>query len=109
MIATALQPDLFEPYDPIEGTDTTTAVLYRCRPCERNTKRTHVWRRSFSGITTQPPADRCITCKQLTAGTAIRGRYSAVHACDARCIYAKGPNCECSCGGANHGVGHTRL
>lgn len=23
--------------------------------------------------------------------------------CDARCQSAKGPNCECSCGGENHG------
>lgn len=26
-------------------------------------------------------------------------------ACDARCTHAKGPNCECSCGGENHGTG----
>jgi hypothetical protein len=25
--------------------------------------------------------------------------------CDARCTNAKGPNCDCSCGGANHGKG----
>ena len=91
MIATALQPDLFEPYEPVEATNTTTAVLYRCRPCERTTKRAHVWRRTFSGIVTHPPADPCMTCKRPTAGTTIRGQYSAVHTCDARCIYAKGP------------------
>ena len=30
------------------------------------------------------------------------------HACDARCIHAKGRvmNCECSCGGKNHGRGY---
>lgn len=26
------------------------------------------------------------------------------HACDARCQSAKGHQCECSCGGANHGI-----
>jgi hypothetical protein len=26
--------------------------------------------------------------------------------CDARCTNAKGPSCNCSCGGANHGAGH---
>lgn len=26
-------------------------------------------------------------------------------ACDARCTCASGPNCDCSCGGANHGSG----
>ena len=25
--------------------------------------------------------------------------------CDARCTFATGPNCECSCGGVNHGKG----
>lgn len=25
--------------------------------------------------------------------------------CDARCTHAKGFNCECSCGGENHGKG----
>lgn len=27
------------------------------------------------------------------------------HKCDARCLHAKGGNCECSCGGKNHGAG----
>ena len=26
------------------------------------------------------------------------------HKCDARCMNARGHNCECSCGGANHGI-----
>lgn len=25
--------------------------------------------------------------------------------CDERCTGARGPNCDCSCGGANHGTG----
>lgn len=33
----------------------------------------------------------------------IEGTFSDVHTCDARCMSAKGPNCDCSCGGANHG------
>jgi hypothetical protein len=129
-VIAALQPDLFEPDELPQDSDDTThtaAVLYRCRPCERLTRRPHVWRRTLTrstsgqlaGITwalpdgrthrgEQPPADACGSCKRQTAGTAIRGTYSSVHACDARCIYAKGPDCECSCGGANHGVGHAR-
>lgn len=27
--------------------------------------------------------------------------------CDARCYDAKGPDCDCVCGGANHGKGLT--
>lgn len=26
------------------------------------------------------------------------------HKCDARCVHAKGRNCECACGGKNHGA-----
>ena len=26
------------------------------------------------------------------------------HKCDARCLNAKGGNCDCSCGGKNHGL-----
>ena len=28
----------------------------------------------------------------------------SMHKCDARCQNAKGHNCECSCGGENHGI-----
>lgn len=34
----------------------------------------------------------------------IRGKVSA-HKCAAKCTHAKGGDCECSCGGANHGKG----
>lgn len=33
----------------------------------------------------------------------IKGVVNPEHHCDARCENAHGPNCECSCGGANHG------
>jgi hypothetical protein len=33
-------------------------------------------------------------------------RRAARH-CDGRCIYAKGPDCECHCNGKNHGKGFT--
>lgn len=36
----------------------------------------------------------------------IKGTYSADHKCDARCMNAKGHECTCSCGGANHGRGY---
>jgi hypothetical protein len=33
--------------------------------------------------------------------------HPSKHECDARCMHAKGRtmNCECRCGGANHGIG----
>jgi hypothetical protein len=36
----------------------------------------------------------------------IKGTYSKDHKCDSRCLNAKGHDCTCSCGGANHGRGH---
>ena len=32
-------------------------------------------------------------------------RNPSLHKCDARCMNARGHDCECSCGGANHGIG----
>lgn len=142
MIAT-LQPDLFDPTtaaEPETSTETgSTAVLYRCHPCERRTKQPHVWRETFSRTAThrrwfsstvrrhmhvatvawtdatgrrtqgeQPPVSPCPGCRRETSGQRVIGRYNANRPCDARCIYAKGPNCECSCKGANHGAGHSR-
>lgn len=41
-------------------------------------------------------------CGRMPAGTEVRGRVTA-HKCDARCLASKGPQCECACGGRNHG------
>ena len=37
--------------------------------------------------------------------TIFYSQKPSLHKCDGRCIHAKGHNCECSCGGANHGIG----
>jgi hypothetical protein len=39
--------------------------------------------------------------RQVTFRTVV-GKLG-IHKCDARCETSKGHNCECSCGGANHG------
>lgn len=39
-----------------------------------------------------------------------RGMVTAAYdapACDARCTHARGPSCDCPCGGKNHGTGVT--
>lgn len=36
---------------------------------------------------------------------AVRGIVTD-HECDPRCEGATGPNCECACGGMNHGAAH---
>lgn len=35
---------------------------------------------------------------------AYKAKDPSLHKCDARCRNAKGPNCECSCRGKNHGL-----
>lgn len=37
----------------------------------------------------------------------VVGTYSSHHACNAACMFARGPCCECSCAGANHGGGYS--
>ncbi len=33
----------------------------------------------------------------------VKGTVNPDHKCDSRCTNAKGHNCDCSCGGENHG------
>lgn len=39
---------------------------------------------------------------------AVYNSEGCVGRCDARCYEATTPNCECICGGANHGAGQQR-
>ena len=52
------------------------------------------------------PSVACPGCGQKISGKPIEGRYKSDHPCDARCTGATGHSCECSCGGANHGMDH---
>jgi hypothetical protein len=42
-------------------------------------------------------------CGRPLTFSAIRGRMNAEIKCNAKCTGAKGHDCECSCGGKNHG------
>jgi hypothetical protein len=49
----------------------------------------------------------CPNCARIHP-SARRIHYSknpSRHICNAKCMGAVGPNCECSCGGKNHGAG----
>jgi len=35
----------------------------------------------------------------------VRGVFSAAHKCSAKCLSATGHDCQCECGGKNHGAG----
>lgn len=51
----------------------------------------------------EPGAIPCWTCGGFLSSQKIEGVISKVHVCSAKCVASKGPYCECSCGGANHG------
>jgi hypothetical protein len=36
----------------------------------------------------------------------VKGKFNPDHKCDTRCTNAKGSDCTCACGGANHGRGY---
>ncbi len=50
----------------------------------------------------------CATHKYELRWKQIDGVFNEDHVCDARCTSAIGHNCECSCGGANHGADHCK-
>lgn len=49
---------------------------------------------------------RCSNGHKVFPVKRIKGTYSPDHKCDTRCLNARGWECTCSCGGANHGRGH---
>jgi hypothetical protein len=70
----------------------------------------------MSLLTYRPPAPEpgdLAPVVPAAAGLVFRGAVGKVVVtatpCDARCYYAEGPDCNCSCGGRNHGRGHGSL
>jgi hypothetical protein len=48
---------------------------------------------------------RC-TCGKPVMLNRVNGKVRADKACDGRCMAATGQDCECACGGKNHGCAH---
>lgn len=48
----------------------------------------------------------CRGCGTMRTAEGVRGKFSAAHECNAKCLSSHGFVCECSCGGKNHGAGH---
>ena len=46
----------------------------------------------------------CRNCGKMMDYGQLKGYVKPEQPCDARCTGARGHNCECSCGGANHGM-----
>lgn len=49
----------------------------------------------------------CVTHRRMLGWKPVDGKFSEAHVCDSRCTNAIGPDCNCACGGANHGAGHS--
>lgn len=94
----------------------TTRVIFRCK--NKNCK--HVWAyeyetqgkslyRMIDGKKVWYSDDvngRCINCRSLNfEGNRVEGKVTE-HVCNAKCMSATNGQCECSCGGKNHGVNH---
>ena len=52
----------------------------------------------------QVPYLPCERCGRPMAGKPLHGQHNPAVPCDRRCTGAIGHNCECSCGGRNHGM-----
>lgn len=52
-----------------------------------------------------PTGVKCL-CGRDMVGRPVKGHVNPSVPCNAKCVNAIGPDCECSCGGANHGSGH---
>lgn len=48
----------------------------------------------------------CRGCGKPRVARMVLGRVVASKPCDGRCMSATGHNCECACGGKNHGANH---
>ena len=48
----------------------------------------------------------CRTCRKPKYAHAVRGKFSAKHVCNAKCLSSTGTVCECSCAGKNHGASY---
>lgn len=106
-----MQISLFD-FAPIESPAAVARVIRRCK--RANCK--HTWARDYDAlqrtrmnesgslVSSSHPAEwRCPSCGSASVdGSTVQGRQSQ-HVCDARCMCATGHDCECSCGGKNHG------
>lgn len=49
----------------------------------------------------------CRQCGRPKWAEPVRGVLRPEIRCNAKCMASKGPQCECSCGGANHGASYS--
>jgi len=95
----------------------TVNVLFRCKQCQAVTRQAmecdscgnfpRPANVSHPGEFDARAFHQC-SCGGWVVGRVVAGKYNSAIACDGRCMGATGLNCECSCGGANHGANHAQ-
>lgn len=97
----------------LELSERTVRFIYKCRPCkvvkaiDRRYELSY-WvdaagkRGSVSDRLLSAHIDPRCACGRYYRVQQVKAALSE-HQCDARCINATGPDCECGCGGKNHG------
>jgi len=75
---------------------TTNRFLGRCEDCILPVARDVEWQGNFRRV-------RCPNCAKPVQLTRVSAQVDEVIPCDPTCMMAVGPDCECSCGGENHG------
>ena len=90
------------------------AMIYRCKHCAivrrvaMTGTRRHVgygrYEVAYSRDDGKPGPEIC-TCGRTMVGNMLKAYLNPAVKCNARCTHAVGFDCECSCGGENHGVG----
>ena len=98
----------------------------KCRACKATSRRDYtesrrervgvgMYQRDISvffrtlagGGTVKPSADfECPRCHSATWDSKRVQGFTTAQPCDARCMGARGFDCQCACGGANHGRNH---
>ena len=63
-----------------------------------------LWHMSRQYVT---PLVDCPDCAKTVTTRQVIGTLNPSKACNAKCMCATGPSCECACGGANHGAGNS--
>ena len=66
----------------------------------------------FIGETFSMFNDVCVACRGCglhRGADPVRGKVSHKHLCGSKCLSSKGPSCECSCGGKNHGASYSAV
>lgn len=120
--ATATEKPAFDPYAP-KTIVRETRQIARCSRCKttrsrlvtRTTRVTYYGRPfpkrhahsvdTIDGKTPTGHAGLC-GCNREIYFRDVKGVTNPDHNCDARCLSATGHNCECACGGRNHGASH---